>query len=232
MRVDEGTDGVFMLTLGDGQNRIDADFLAAWNDGLDGVEAASEAKALLTTGAGRFYSNGYDLDWMASRPKTERRDFIAQHEALLARLLLFPIPTAAVLNGHVVGGAALLALAHDVRVMREDRGFFCLPEIDAGIAFREGMAALLRCKLSPAGLRDSALAGARIAAARALELALIDEYASAEQLIERAKLRLAPLVGKPRKSFAAMKRSLYGDVVRLLEEATPRAPRGRRGPPL
>ena len=43
-----------------------AKFGEAWNAALDEVEAASGAKALVTTGTGKFYSNGLDLDYMMS----------------------------------------------------------------------------------------------------------------------------------------------------------------------
>jgi enoyl-CoA hydratase/carnithine racemase len=221
-----------ILWLGDGENRVDAGFLASWAAALDEVEADASAASLITAGEGRFYSNGYDLGWMASRSREEQRRFVQAHQALLARVLLFPVPTAAALNGHAIGGGALLALAHDVRVMRSDRGFFCLPEIDAGIAFRPGMIALLRCRLSASTLRDAALAGARFGAHEAQRLGIVDAEAEAGDLMQRAGELLGPLSGRPRKSLSDMKRALYADVAEALRSSPLRqAPGGREGSP-
>ena len=38
----------------------------------------------------------------------------------------------------------MLALAHDFHVMRSDRGFFCLPEIDLRLPLHPGMTETLR----------------------------------------------------------------------------------------
>ena len=48
------------------------------------------------------------------------------------------------LAGHAFAGGALLALAHDYRVMRIARGWFCFPEIHLKLRFQQGMYALLR----------------------------------------------------------------------------------------
>jgi len=54
----------------------------------------------------------------------------------------------AALQGHTFAAGAMLALAHDQRVMRSDRGFFCFPEVDIGIPFTVGMNALITARLS------------------------------------------------------------------------------------
>ena len=43
----------------------------------------------------------------------------------------------------------MLSLAHDLRVMRADRGYWCLPEADINIPFTPGMNALIQCQLTP-----------------------------------------------------------------------------------
>jgi len=40
--------------------------------------------------------------------------------------------------GHAFAAGALLSLAHDYRVMRTGRGWFCLPEIKLKMFFRGG----------------------------------------------------------------------------------------------
>jgi enoyl-CoA hydratase/carnithine racemase len=73
--------------------------------------------------------------------------FIARVQALFARVLGVGVPSVAALQGHTFAAGAMLALAHDQRVMRADRGFFCLPEVDIKIPFTRGMAALIAARL-------------------------------------------------------------------------------------
>jgi enoyl-CoA hydratase/carnithine racemase len=57
---------------------------------------------------------------------------------LLATILDFPFPTVALITGHVMGGACLLTLAHDYRVMNSQRGYWQMPPVNAGL-HHEGM---------------------------------------------------------------------------------------------
>ena len=46
--------------------------------------------------------------------------------------------------GHVYAAGGLLALAHDYRIMREERGWFCLPEINLPLPFTVSMIELAK----------------------------------------------------------------------------------------
>src|SRR4051794_25049164 len=120
---------VFVLDLGDGENMIEPEMVTEVNRLVDEVERSPEPRALVTCGRGKCYSTGLDLGWMAAHQDGIQSLATSMHE-LFARLLELPVPTVAALNGHAFAGGAMLALAHDYRVMREDRGYFCLPEID------------------------------------------------------------------------------------------------------
>ena len=206
-----------MLSLGEGENRFDRGFLDALGGALDEVERAATPAALVTTGGPRFYSNGYDLDALALLVRDERRRFIRDYERVLARLLLFRCPCVAALSGHAVGAGALFALAHDFRVMQRERGFFWLPEVDARIPFRPGMAALLRRRLEPAALRDLVLAGARVLGREALALGIVEALATPSELLPCAVARAQQLAGTDPATRVALARGLVGDVAALLD---------------
>lgn len=135
-------DKIAIIRLGDDENRFSPAF-------LDDVEAALDqviwdgALGLVTTAGGKFYSNGLDLDWLSAH--ADRGSwYINRVHRLLARVLTLSVPTAAAVVGHAFGAGAMLAIAHDFRAMRDDRGYFCFPEVDIRIPFNAGMAALIQ----------------------------------------------------------------------------------------
>ena len=55
---------------------------------------------LVTTGDGKFYSNGLDLDWLSQLNEVQHHEmFNVLLPSLLWRLLTFPMPTIAAVNG-------------------------------------------------------------------------------------------------------------------------------------
>src|SRR6478672_2811926 len=124
----EITDEIAVLNLGDDENRFSPDWLTTVNGYLDRIESG-EAKALVTTGSGKFYSNGLDLDWLAAH--SDQHDwYVDRVQQVFARVLVAPVPTVAAINGHAFGAGSMLGMAHDFRVMRVDRGYYCFPEVD------------------------------------------------------------------------------------------------------
>jgi enoyl-CoA hydratase/carnithine racemase len=212
---------VWVLRMTADENRIGPDFLAAFARALDTVEASLGPAALVTTGAGRFYSNGLDLAALAALG-SRAWDAVRGLESLLARLLAFPLVTVAALNGHAFAGGALLALAHDFRVMRADRGWLCLPEIDlaTGKPMTPGMLALLEARLEGTVAHELLATGRRLGAAEALARRAVDAAAPAAELVARAVALAAAHAGKDRATLAALKRGrLAGALAALASDA-------------
>lgn len=208
---------VFVLTMQAGENRFNRSFIDAINKALDTVEAASGPVALVTTGQDKFYSNGLDLAWMAGDGADEGFGFVNDLIKLMARVLALPMATAAAMNGHTFAAGAMLALAHDYRVMRADRGFFCLPEVDIKIPFSPGMTALIKERFGPKLLRDTIITGARIGGDAAVACGIVDEAAPAEEVLARAIALVAPLASKDRATLGALKRGMYADTLCIME---------------
>src|SRR3954447_20528432 len=140
---------VWILHLGDDENRFSPDSMTAIVDAFDEVGAKPEPRALVTHASGKIWSNGLDLDWLGQN-QDRAQEFVDQVHDLLAKFLAAPMPMVAAIQGHCFAAGAMLALAHDWRVMRADRGFFCLPEADINIPFTPGMSALIQSRLTPA----------------------------------------------------------------------------------
>ena len=128
---------VWILRMDDDENRFNHSSVADLHAALDTVEAVEGDRALVTTGSGKYFSNGLDLDWVLAGEGTE--GFIEEVHRLLGRVLGFPAYTVAAVNGHAFAGGAMLACAHDQIIMRADRGYWCLPEVDLGLPLTPAM---------------------------------------------------------------------------------------------
>ena len=207
-------DKIAVLDLGEDENRFSPEFLDAINAQLDELEGGG-AQGLVTTARNKFYTNGLDLDWLTAHPE-QMQSYVARVQALLARVLTLPMPTAAAVTGHAFGAGAMLAMAHDVRVMRADRGFFCFPEVDIRIPFTDGMAALIQAKLTPRAGVASMTTGRRFGGVEAAELGIVDATAGEGAVTAAAVELLRPLAGKDPGTLGAIKRTMFRTAAQAL----------------
>ena len=207
-------DKIAILELGGDENPFSPGFLDEIDAHLDEIVSAG-AQGLVTTGGGKFYTNGLDLDWLAANGD-QTQWYVGRVQSMLARVLTLPVPTAAAVVGHAFGAGAMLALAHDFRVMRADRGFFCLPEVDIRIPFTPGMAALIQAKLTAQAAVASMTTGRRFGGDDAERLGLVDAVAAEGAVTPAAVDLLRPLGGKDPGTLGAIKQSMFGPAVDAL----------------
>ncbi len=213
----ERSEGVAIVRMRSGENRFHPDNLDAIFAALDAIEGAENGPApLVLIGEGKFFSNGLDLEWMAQAEDSERERSLGRVHGLLARILTFPSFTVAAINGHAFAAGAMLALACDQRVMREDRGFFCLPEVDLGIPFTGGMSALITSKLPLRSAEEAMLTGRRYGGPDAVAAEIVDEAVAEDQVVNRAIERAGAVAGKPAHAVTAIKKRLYERAVEQL----------------
>ncbi|MGK3205126.1 enoyl-CoA hydratase/isomerase family protein [Amycolatopsis sp. MEPSY49] len=203
-----------VLHLGDDENRFSPEWLQRVHSTLDEV-----TDVLVTTGGGKFYSNGLDLEWLTANGD-KASEYVADVQELFARVLTLPVPTVAAITGHAFGAGAMLAMAHDFRVMRADRGYFCFPEADINIPFTPGMAALIQGKLTPASAIASMTTGRRFGGAEALAAGLVDEIAAEGEVVKVASSRVEALAGKDRGTLGAIKATMFAPAVAALRAAS------------
>jgi enoyl-CoA hydratase/carnithine racemase len=217
------SDDVFVLDLGDTENRFHPDWLAAVDSALDEVEGAEGPRALVTAATGKFFSNGLDLDWLFAHAD-QHVGYVADVQNLIARVLALPCMTVAAVQGHAFAAGAMLSLAHDFRVMRADRGFWCLPEVDIGLPFSPGMSALIQARLTPQVAHEAMTTGRRYGGEDALAAGIVDR-AVAEDAVRTTALEIAgSLTGKAGETLGTIKSRMYVPALTALRDTD--APRG------
>jgi enoyl-CoA hydratase/carnithine racemase len=216
----EQQDSVWLFTMDEGENRLGAAMLDTWAAVFDEIEQADVLRPLVVTGTDKYWSTGLDLDEVGNYSESERIRFMNQFDRLLGRILTAPVVTVAALNGHTIAGGALLALAHDYRVMRVDRGYMSLPSVDIGIPFTPGMSALISAKIPQPAAHDLVVSCRRIGAEEAVALGVISSVANEGSVLPQAIGLAASLKDKDPNALQTVKRRLYPEATSMLTART------------
>jgi len=213
----EREDTVFVLTMDAGENRWNTNFVRAFDARLDEVLASDGPAALVTASSDpKFFSNGLDIDWRRGEGPGDGGDkavFGDEFFALMGKLITFPVPTLCAVNGHGFGAGFMMALCHDARFMRQDRGYLCANEIQLGMAIPDAELALFRHKMSGSAFFDTVQLARRWTGPDAKAAGFVQDVADAGSLlgmtVDRAR-QLAPL-GANRDLFAQSKERIFGE---------------------
>ena len=115
------------------ENRLNVEacqeLIRAYRQAEQGLGQDASGAVILRGNGAKYFTTGLDLY------ERDRNSFASSDGfyPLLATILDFPFPTIALINGHVFGGACLLALSHDYRVMNSERGYFQMPPVNLGL---------------------------------------------------------------------------------------------------
>ena len=206
---------VLILRMDAGENRFGNAEIQQWNELLDEALASEGPKALVTTGTGKFYSNGLDLEYMQSG-EVEPAAYVEMALAIMSRILTFPAITIAAMNGHAFGAGAQIALAHDYRIMRRDRGYFCMPEIDLGMPLHPGMTALIQARLPIQTAHEVIATGTRYSGEMALDRRIVDRVEDESDVLSSAVEMAAGLAAKAAPVMSRLKAEMYPQVVKAM----------------
>jgi enoyl-CoA hydratase/carnithine racemase len=209
---------IFTLTMDAGENRWNTTFVREIAQALDEVEASTGPAALITRSSDeKFFSNGLDLDWVRSPDEHpqggDRTVFSDEFMKLAGRIITLPIPTVCAINGHAFGAGFMMALCHDVRIQRSDRGFICANEMQLGMAIPNPELALFRHKLPMNAFFETVQLARRWTGPDALQAGIVQAIADVDDLLGLAQSRakeLAPL-GANREIYGGQKERLFGE---------------------
>jgi enoyl-CoA hydratase/carnithine racemase len=214
----EKKESIYFLTMDAEENRWNTTFVREIAKALDVIEKDEGPGALITASTNqKFFSNGLDLEWMQAPEDYpeggDREVFGEEFMYLMGRFITLPIPTVCAINGHSFGAGFMFALSHDVRIMREDRGFLCANEMQLGLPIPRPELALFKHKIPANAFFETVQLSKRWTGSDALEAGIVQAVSSFEKLPEVALIKaqeLAPLANN-RKNFGHQKEMLYGE---------------------
>jgi len=183
--------GTIVLNRPDKRNALTRQMIADVSQALDDLHQEREVRAVILTGAGSAFCAGMDLSEMqatAQMPQMDawqqwHEDAVAYRE-LLDKLLGYPKPIIAAINGPAVAGGVGLIAAADL-VIAADSAKFSLPEPRRGIV--AGIVSpLLVFRIGASHAANLLLTCRTIDAAEAQRIGLVHEVVAGDQLLNRA----------------------------------------------
>ncbi|KAK3054101.1 hypothetical protein LTR09_004879 [Extremus antarcticus] len=216
---------VYLITFVSGEdNRLTSSFCQTLIKTLDILQYNPSmyppGVVVTTSGIAKFYSNGLDLEHVQSTPGFWKDSLYA----LFLRLITYPMPTVALLNGHGFAGGFMVAMFHDYRCMNPHKGYLCLNELELGVPLRPPMLSIFRQKLSAATVRRMILEAYRFKALEALEEGIVDWLGGLPEAL--AHIEEFKLVQKSQDNlsgqsvYGVLKQEMYRETIGYLESTT------------
>ena len=209
---------VFIVTMNGSvpANTFTADVIDEHMAICDEIDNSSgNGAVILTSSDPKFWSNGINLEWLTGMGGDYFPQFKIIIDKMLARWALLRFPTIACLTGHAFGGGAILSCCFDFRLMRQDRGFFCFPEVDINIPFTDVMHRIIDSIPNKQSLWDLALTGRRVGGEEAKKLQVVHDCHVEADLFPKA-LELAQfLAAKNPATYFDIKKGLKRELVKI-----------------
>lgn len=221
VRTEDHDGGVRVLVLDrPPANAEDETLLGDLAAALATARDTAAVRAVVLTGAGRFFSGGFDLT-------APRRDAAATRAVgdlfrdVHLALLTLAKPTLAMVNGHAIAGGCVLALACDYRLGVEGDWKVGMNEVAIGASYPRAALEIVRLRLSQARAAEMLLGAAVYPASQATRLGVVDELLPADVFRATVLRRAARMGAFPRDAYAHTKAALVADAVARIAAETP-----------
>jgi 2-(1,2-epoxy-1,2-dihydrophenyl)acetyl-CoA isomerase len=218
----EVKDGLARLTLNrpKAANSLNIDLVGELLEVATICAEDSKIRAVLLTGAGRFFSAGGDLKNFAAAedqvPKMVSETADTLHAAI-AKFARMNAPIVAAVNGPAAGAGMSLACMTDIALAAES-AFFTMAYTAAGLAPDGSSTYFLPRIVGIRRARELMLTNRRLSAAEALELGIVERVVPDDDLMAEAEEVARTLANGPTLAFGAVKKLLLASQNAQLED--------------
>ena len=191
-------------------NTMTRDFWVELGDALEEINRDSDIRVVILSSTGKHFCAGMDLGAFSNGvddiPDDKKPDHARVGEVLyrtakelqgyISKLEEIRVPVIAAVHGGVIGGALDLITACDMRFASDD-AFFCIQEINIGMAADVGTIQRLPKIIPDSKMREMAYTGRRMLADEAKDSGLIGEvYGTQEKMLDAVHKLAAEIASK------------------------------------
>ena len=219
----EGAVAIITLNRPDAGNSFDFRLMEEFDAAVRDVAEDKAVRAVIITGAGKYFSTGIDLNMFTNPEKLvgDKEDEPIRAPAQddktygrgtiiggLIRIRSMSKPVIAAINGPVTGAAFSMALGCDIRIA-SDRARFSMVFVKRGIVPDTGASFTLPRLVGPARACELILTGDAINAAEADRIGLVNRVVPHDELMKAAKELAQRIAKNPPLAVAMAKADLY-----------------------
>ena len=202
--------GNLVLSRPDELNTMSRDFWVELGEVLEVINKDSDIRVVVMSSTGKHFCAGMDLNAFTNGvdniPDDKKPDHARIGEAVyrvakelqeyISTLEKIRVPVIAAIHGGCIGGAVDMVTACDIRLASDD-AFFCIQEINIGMAADVGTLQRLPKIIPDSKMREMAYTGRRMYAEEAKEAGLVSgKYGSQEELLEAANKLASEIASK------------------------------------
>jgi len=199
-----------VLSRPDELNTMSRDFWVELGEVLEVINRDSNIRVVVMSSTGKHFCAGMDLNAFTNGvdniPDAKKPDHARIGEAVyrvakelqeyISTLEKIRVPVIAAIHGGCIGGAVDMVTACDIRLASDD-AFFCIQEINIGMAADVGTLQRLPKIIPDSKMREMAYTGRRMYAEEAKEAGLVSgTYGSQEELLEAANKLASEIASK------------------------------------
>lgn len=221
IRIEDREGGVRLLTLDrPPANAIAVELLDELLASLKAAREEDRVRAIVVTGAGRFFSGGLDLSQTGSEAELAGL-LLDKYRDSHVELLSFPKPTIGMLNGHAIAGGLIILLACDFRLGVQGDYKIGLNEVAIGASFPKVAFEIVRLRLTHQCACELLLGAGLHPVSEGLRLGVVDELIPSEKFEEIVMGRAARLGSYPRDAYAHTKAALVSEAAERVRAQAP-----------
>lgn len=197
-------DGILRITIQrpDKKNALTQDMYAVMADALEGVASDPAIRVVHITGSGDAFTAGNDIgNFEVADDGGELPPVVRFLHALPA----LEVPLVAAVNGLAIGVGVTLLLHCDF-VYASDSAVFTTPFVDLALVPEAASSLLLPLQIGHLNASRLLLLGEKLSAAQALDMGLVSDVVSGEELQQVSLATAAALAAKPPAALRASKR--------------------------